>query len=59
VIINALLATLIVAGGCQVVIIGGKPVTVCDLPAPPGPCRYVKVCENGDCRIVEVCGGGD
>lgn len=58
-IINVLLAALIASGGCQVIIIGGKAVTVCDLPAAPGPCRYVKVCENGKCRIVEVCNGGD
>ena len=41
---------------CTVLIIGGKPVTVCDLPGKmPGRCDYVQMCEGGKCRAVEVC----
>lgn len=49
--------SVLLAAACRIVIVNGAAVTVCDLPAPPGPCRYVKVCDNGDCRIVEVCNG--
>lgn len=48
--------TALIVAACEVLIVGGKPVTVCPLPSPPSRCSYTWVCDSrGRCRTVEVC----